>query len=380
MARISATLSSSFASDVYIISKATSTKRVKDLLNDNYQGNITLLENSLFKGKTGGPAGIKISTGFGCVLLGNNVQTKGQAYIVFRGTKLLADWLSNFNIAPARSDAGYSVHDGFNTAFNSMKSQLNELVTVAKKQGATSFHCIGHSLGGALATLCANWLQKKGDSSYLYTYGSPRVGLNNFATYLTKQMTTKRIYRVFHKTDIVPMIPTWPYIHIPDSGTDYWLYSPGMLPGATYHDMDKYCISVRGKAWGTLAGNRQAHKSELNIQQWLMQKTRATFSMESLQWLQSAVGYIVNKITTVAGSYEKFTVMDHLAYVLAKGINLADKLSKWVKYFIKKVMEVLGLSPSENDTIFSKNYIRNLLSRLEKKVYQSVDSALRYEM
>ena len=380
MARISATLSSELARDVYPIARSGSKKRAVNLLKDNYGNAIVLLESSLFKGKTGGPAGIKISTGFGCVVLGNNKQHKGRAFIVFRGTKLLADWLSNFNIAPARSESGYSVHDGFNTAFHSMKPQLMELVNLAKKQGATSFHCIGHSLGGALATLCANWLQNRGESTYLYTYGSPRVGLNDFSTYLTTQMTTKRIYRVFHKTDVVPMIPTWPYVHIPDSGTDYWLHSPGILPGAKYHDMAEYCLSTRGKAWNTLAGNRQAHKSDLSIQQWLMQKTRATFSMDTLQWLQSAIVFVVKKVSSAAGSYEKFTVLDHLAYVLAKGINLAEKLSRWVKYFIHKVMEVLGLKPSPHETIFSKSFIRDLLGRLERKVYQSVDSALRYEM
>ena len=193
-------------------------------------------------------------------------------------------------------------------------------------------------------------------------------------------MTTKRIYRVFHKTDVVPMIPTWPYVHIPDSGTDYWLHSPGIVPGAKYHDMDEYCLSTRGKAWNTLAGNRQAHKSDLSIQQWLMQKTRATFSMDTLQWLQSAIVFVVKKISTAYGSYEKFTVLDHLAYVLAKGIDLVEKLSRWVKFFIQKVMEVLGLKASPHETIFSKSFIKNLLERLERKVYQSVDSALRYEM
>ena len=379
MARITATLASTLARDVYPIAKATQND-AKVILKQNYLNSISLLENSLFKGRTGGPAGIKISTGFGCVLVGKGTKNKSDAYIVFRGTKLLADWLSNFNIAPARSSVGYSVHDGFHTAFNSMKPQLEKLVQAAKKQGATSFHCIGHSLGGALATLCASWLQNSGKSTYLYTYGSPRVGLFDFSNYLTIQMTTKRIYRVFHKTDVVPMIPTWPYVHIPESGTDYWLYSPGLLPSAKYHDMDEYCLSARGKAWKTLANNRQTHKSDLSIKQWLTQKSRATFSMDSLHWLQSAIVFVVKKITSVIGSFENFTVMDHLAYVLAKGINLAEKLSKWVKYFIRKVMEVLGLKPSPHETIFSKNFIRDILGRLERKIYQSVDSALRYEM
>jgi len=146
MTRITATLSSTLAKNVYTIARSSSNKRAVDFLNDNYGSGIILLENSLFKGKTGGPAGIKISTGFGCVLLGKGNKNKGKAFIVFRGTKLLADWLSNFNIAPARSASSYSVHDGFNTAFHSMKPQLMGLVNLAKAQGVTTFHCIGHSL------------------------------------------------------------------------------------------------------------------------------------------------------------------------------------------------------------------------------------------
>lgn len=379
MARISATLSSSLSRDVYTIAKAASAKTAKLTLKQNYGNDVVLLENSIFNGRTGGPAGIKISTAFGCVLLGNGTRNKGEAYIVFRGTKLLADWLSNFNIAPARSSVGYLVHDGFNTAFNSMKPQLDDLVKAAKKQGAKTFHCVGHSLGGALATLCANWLQSS-VSTYLYTYGSPRVGLFDFSEYLTNQMTTKRIYRVFHKTDVVPKIPTWPYVHIPQAGMDYWLYSPGLLPGAKYHDMEEYCSSVKGKSWGVLAGNRQAHKSDICIQNWLLQKAKAVFSIDTLYWLECALVYILKKLSVNISGGERFTVMDHLAYVLAKGINLAEHLSCWVKYFIRKVMEVLGLRPSPNETIFSKSFIRDLLNRLQRKVYQAVDSALRYEM
>lgn len=176
------------------------------------------------------------------------------------------------------------------------------------------------------------------------------------------------------------MVPRWPYVHIPESGTDYWLYSPGILPGAKYHDMKEYCKSVSGKSWKVLAGNREAHKSDISVQQWLKQKRKAFFSMDTLRWLQSAMMYVIKKISSATGVSNKFTVTDHLAYVLAKGIDLAEELSCWVKYFIQKVMEVLGLKPSPHETVFSKNFIRDLLNRLERKIYQAVDSALRYEM
>ncbi len=381
MARISPEQSSRLAEDVYDISKAPTLKAGLNLLNKKYQGTFTFADSNLLNARTGGPAGIKISTAFGFVLLGQG-DFKGHAFILFRGTKLLADWLTNVNIAPARSDSGYLVHDGFNKAFNSMKPRLAEFSKVLSKDKIKFVHCIGHSLGGALATLYANWIQSN-YSTYLYTFGSPRVGLYDFSNYLSTQMTSKRIYRVYHKTDPVPMIPTWPFVHIPESGQDYWLPSPGVLPSPTYHAMDKYSSSVSTNSWGTLSGFREAHKDDVQIAQWLMEKTRATFSMNTLRWLGSALVYVLKKIKAIVNAQQitgQFTVMDHLAYVLAKGIDLAEQLSNWVLYFIRKVMEVLGLKPVETRDNLSKAFIGNMLSRLQAKVNIQVEAALRYQM
>lgn len=381
MSRMDPEFTCDLAKDVYEISKAPTIKAAFNTLNNEYKGLFTFADTNLLNARTGGPAGIKISSAFGFVLLGQG-DLIGHAFILFRGTQLLADWLTNFNIAPARSDSGYLVHDGFNKSFNSMKPKLAEFRKVLTKQKIKHVHCIGHSLGGALATLCANWLQNK-YSTYLYTFGSPRVGLYDFSNYLTTQMTAKRIYRVYHKTDPVPMIPTWPFVHIPESGQDYWLPSPGVLPSPEYHSMDKYTTSVSTHSWGTLSGFRESHKDDVQIAQWLMEKTRATFSMDTLRWLGSALVYVLKKIKAVVSAQQaaqQFTVMDHLAYVLAKGINLAETLSQWVLLFIRKVMEVLGLKPVESSDVLNKNFIRNILNRLQAKVNTQVEAALRYQM
>jgi pimeloyl-ACP methyl ester carboxylesterase len=381
MSRRTPQLTSDLAKDVYALSQFPSIKDALGTLNARYGKILTFADSNLLSAKTGGPAGIKISSAFGFVLLGQGA-LKGHAFILFRGTQLLADWLTNFNIAPARSDSGYLVHDGFNKSFNSMKPKLTEFRKVLTKQKVSHVHCIGHSLGGALATLCANWLQNQ-YSTYLYTFGSPRVGLYDFSNYLTTQMTSKRIYRVYHKTDPVPMIPTWPFVHIPESGQDYWLPSPGVLPSPEYHAMDKYTTSVSTNSWGTLSGFREAHKDDIQIAQWLMEKTRATFSMNTLRWLGNALIYVLKKIKAIVSAQQitgQFTVMDHLAYVLAKGIDLAETLSNWVLLFIRKVMEVLGLKPVEKSGELNKDFIRNMLNRLQAKINTQVEAALRYQV
>jgi hypothetical protein len=76
---------------------------------------------------------------------------------------------------------GVQVHDGFWTALDSVyKGIAAEIV----KQGGfkqKKVFVTGHSLGGALATLCAVRLQKdKYGSPVVYTFASPRVGNDKF--------------------------------------------------------------------------------------------------------------------------------------------------------------------------------------------------------
>lgn len=77
----------------------------------------------------------------------------------------------------------------------------------------------GHSLGGALATLCFLDLEATlgAEVSFapLYIYGAPRVGNAAFATYSASRGVP--IFRVVHHRDPVPHLPfeTWGYVHPP---------------------------------------------------------------------------------------------------------------------------------------------------------------------
>lgn len=75
----------------------------------------------------------------------------------------------------------------------------------------------GHSLGGALATLCfLDLLSIHGDKvafAPLYIYGTPRVGNAAFATYTASHGVP--VFRVVHNRDPVPHLPfqAWGYVH-----------------------------------------------------------------------------------------------------------------------------------------------------------------------
>jgi predicted lipase len=68
----------------------------------------------------------------------------------------------------------------------------------------------GHSLGAALALLCAADLKRSGvvgSGIKLYDYGSPRVGNRAFANYMYNLLGSGAVMRVVHAKDAVPHLP-----------------------------------------------------------------------------------------------------------------------------------------------------------------------------
>lgn len=103
-----------------------------------------------------------------------------------------------------------NAHKGFHSAYMAIKpfieSYLDRFHTDQK------IIVVGHSLGGAIATLTAEWIRQQtkytlGDNNkvILYTYGSPRVGDLNFL--VNSQITH---YRMVAENDPIPSVPgTW---------------------------------------------------------------------------------------------------------------------------------------------------------------------------
>jgi triacylglycerol lipase len=171
------------------------------------------------------------TSGFGFFGIGRSEGNfKNEAVIVFRGTASMADSLTDLHCGVTCSSNNKTVHAGFNKTFESIKSQLAILLD---QLGNRPVHCVGHSLGGAIANLAAVWIR----SNYkipvkLYTFGSPRVGFNAYA--MQTETSLHGIYRAVHRSDPVPMVPVWPFVH---AGKEYRLSSCVSLTGAS-HMMD----------------------------------------------------------------------------------------------------------------------------------------------
>ena len=128
----------------------------------------------------------------------------GVLLIAFRGTQSLGDWLGNLNLG--RTDRPFgAVHAGFAQAYdyvaNSVRNYVREHAAPKTKIWIT-----GHSLGGAVAAICAAELAGGTDIAGVYTFGQPRTGDERFKSYIRRRLAGK-FRRIVNDDDIVTRIP-----------------------------------------------------------------------------------------------------------------------------------------------------------------------------
>ncbi|KAH6982370.1 Alpha/Beta hydrolase protein [Ilyonectria destructans] len=106
-------------------------------------------------------------------------------------------------------DATVLVHEGFLHDFDRLKDKLYESIgRLIANRNLRKIEICGHSLGGALATLCALWCRNKWEEVPItcLTLASPRVGNEGFANFF-KTCPQITCYRLFIPSDPVPNIP-----------------------------------------------------------------------------------------------------------------------------------------------------------------------------
>lgn len=99
-------------------------------------------------------------------------------------------------------------HNGFGDAHaRSATAVLAAVRNAISKYSATKVTIIGHSLGGALATISSIYLPLHLPADTVFktiTYGSPRVGNQAFVDYINAR---RDVSRVVNRADIVPIVP-----------------------------------------------------------------------------------------------------------------------------------------------------------------------------
>lgn len=149
--------------------------------------------------------------------------TDAGVLISFRGTvsSSLQDWiddLSSIVTVDLPGCDGCQVGSGFYDAYLSVRPQLLAALSSVQSAAAQNVQITGHSLGAAIASLCAYDLSASFPIDVVYTYGQPRVGNDAFSAAYNALVAE---YRVTHWRDIVPHLPleAMGFTHVP---TEVW--------------------------------------------------------------------------------------------------------------------------------------------------------------
>ncbi|MEM7801163.1 MAG: S8 family serine peptidase, partial [Chloroflexota bacterium] len=131
---------------------------------------------------------------------------KDKTIIAFRGTQGIRDWIRNMDLIWTDEQPYGQVHSGFYTAYHDAHPAI--LAVLAKLPDTQKLWVTGHSLGGALASLCVAELAAthKDQIVACYTYGQPRTGNSDFQTFIHNNYGD-RYYRFVNDDDIVTRIP-----------------------------------------------------------------------------------------------------------------------------------------------------------------------------
>lgn len=327
---------------------------------------------------------INTRDGFGVCVMGGD-KYKNELFLIFRGStsaNYSADWVSNARIGVSSSKTGLPVHLGFNHIFNSMLPQIQIFLKDAKQIKAV--HCIGHSLGGAVATLAADWIKSnRGVPVKLYTFGAPKPGMLLFANRLSSKLGKKNIFRAYHPTDPVPMIPLFPFVQPPLPGFGHYIpFGEGMISKEA-HDIGKYVESVKDFDWKQFERRRPPYSVENAVEQWLKSKSPVTENSPFIwQWINEAIIYILRKAfgaaaTVLQGGFiGAVTLADTIAYMLRKGIELSIAIGEWVLLLMRKIVEVFGLKKIETIETLDQTLMRNMMIKLIDKTNQEAKSVI----
>ncbi|MEW6096545.1 MAG: lipase family protein [bacterium] len=121
--------------------------------------------------------------------------------IAFRGTEpyCINDWLTDINIKRKKG-----IHKGFLKAYQDIERDIR---TIVKDNLSKDIYITGHSLGGALTSICALEFGLSYPIVGIYTFGAPRC-LNKKQVKIYNSFFKDISYRLVNNCDIVTRIPT----------------------------------------------------------------------------------------------------------------------------------------------------------------------------
>lgn len=159
-----------------------------------------------------------------------------------------------------RSYEAAKIHRGFSAAYASVAPRVMQRIKMLLERKRRPVFLTGHSLGGALATICSLdvWIKLKVSRREIFvsTFGSPRVG--NLAFRKIYDSVIPLHWRIVVNPDMVAKLPKVGYHHVGkkvlltahgemfiDPNALEWQLWSGNTAGLSYHRKASYLLAMR---------------------------------------------------------------------------------------------------------------------------------------
>ena len=320
---------------------------------------------------------VKEKAGFG-VLLERHGSQKGEFVFAMRGTvgetKFSPDWLSNYNIGMTRGPTGTPVHSGFMSIYEAMRRDVRSMIAGARPE---RIHFVGHSLGGALATLAALDHAKTGTATtHLYTFGAPRIGTLGIGGDINRYIGTERVKRIYALSDPVPMMPLFPFCHAGAGAT-------GIIDGFdsitdAAHSM-RGCYIKKMDPAGWPPAVRRPTKADPEY--WLQQA-------EAARGIGSTIGYyclgkalqgIMPILHMLCGGVSvMLTTLDLLSEGIRRAIQISKEIGGFMLRFVKSALRfTVGVASSALSVAdLTASFLRYVLGLMMQQVGRAAQAAI----
>jgi hypothetical protein len=148
------------------------------------------------------------------------IEKQDEIFLCFKGSSNIKDWKTNLDKSLVTNIIDYDIYSLHKGYLNRYVSISNKIYKYLDNKTYTNIYICGHSLGGALATICCFDLITKNiiqyNNTYCITFGAPRIGDKNFSKIYNKYKI--KTYRIVLSGDLVPKLPLdGNYIHTTSS-------------------------------------------------------------------------------------------------------------------------------------------------------------------
>ena len=201
--------------------------------------------------------------------------------IGWRGSQQFKDWLNDFNAFHmdypyGNKDTNIRVHRGIMGCWLSVRDKVLELVgnyLVDSKKPIDEVEVVGHSLGGAITTLCTvdlqyNFTNVFNENKYLLGFASGNPAVFNKEGQVSFDKRVPNFFRTYMRTDWVPNCPPkWFGKRLQGGYYQCGIDNP-IGPRDPFCGLKTWFKLLRGKR-NDLAGNLTNHNIDL-YRKWLM--------------------------------------------------------------------------------------------------------------